>query len=303
MDYFKQRRAFRKLLTEELDLSLGQVSLYRELLDYANDESKMDVQFKLRNSILASRTGLTEEGVKSARNRLVQENLITYVPGKKNKSNPAYQLVKLYVDHPSQRASSTSTSLPATPQPAPQPTPQSTPHKYLLRHDYDLTKKTSRPKSDKRTFEPGDPNLQAAEYLWGFIKGNNPEAKHPNLQRWANDIRLMHERDKRTYEQINGMIVWSQKDEFWQANILSAGKLRQKYDAMRAKANAASKAKPKSYGKPKRVEARPDWLAPNYQPPKEEVTPEMEAQLAANQAKLAALRHKNSKEEDEHVGS
>ncbi|MCG4280891.1 DnaD domain-containing protein [Lacticaseibacillus saniviri] len=52
-----------------------------------------------------------------------------------------------------------------------------------------------------------------------------------------------------------------------------------------------------SFGKPKRVEARPDWMDPNYQPPKEEVTPEMEAQLAANQAKLAALRQKNTAEE------
>ncbi|KRO16660.1 replication initiation and membrane attachment family protein [Lacticaseibacillus saniviri] len=40
----------------------------------------------------------------------------------------------------------------------------------------------------------------------------------------------------------------------------------------------------------RRVETRPAWMQPDYQPKKEEVTPEMKAQLAANQAKLAALR-------------
>ncbi|WP_204122751.1 hypothetical protein [Lacticaseibacillus mingshuiensis] len=143
MDYFKQRRAFRKLLTEELELSLGQVCLYRELLDYANDEGKMEHQFRLRNSIIASRTGLTEEGVKAARNRLVQEHLIEYTPGSKSKKSPGYKLVQLYGEHPKQLASSTPDNTIAVPQATPIPVPQTTPHKYLPVLDYDLTIKNT----------------------------------------------------------------------------------------------------------------------------------------------------------------
>ncbi|WP_238941634.1 hypothetical protein [Lactiplantibacillus plantarum] len=45
MDYFKQRRAYRNFKMYEASVSNGQNNLYRELLDYANDEGKLDVQF------------------------------------------------------------------------------------------------------------------------------------------------------------------------------------------------------------------------------------------------------------------
>lgn len=42
MDYFKQRRAYRNFKMYEASVSNGQNNLYRELLDYANDEGKLD---------------------------------------------------------------------------------------------------------------------------------------------------------------------------------------------------------------------------------------------------------------------
>ena len=44
----------------------------------------------------------------------------------------------------------------------------------------------------------------------------------PNLQSWADDIRKMIEIDKRTENQVRGMIEWSQHNVFWASNILSA---------------------------------------------------------------------------------
>lgn len=286
MDYFKERRAFRKLLTEELDLSLGQVSLFRELLDYANDEGKMDDYFKLRNSVLASRTGLTEEGVKSARNRLVQENLIEYIPGRKNKSNPSYKLVQLYTEHPKQSTNSTPTRLEPVPQPAPQPTPQTAPHKNLLVPDYDKTKRDS-PHSRKREYADDSPAMIEARYLWEKIKGNNPEHRKPNLQAWADEIRKMHEIDKRPFEKIHRMIDWCQLDTFWQTNILSAAKLRQKYDTMAAQANRKF-----STGKPVRTEELPVWAQDGYKPKHKKVSEEDRAKLAEQMEQLKALGKK-----------
>lgn len=47
---------------------------------------------------------------------------------------------------------------------------------------------------------------------------------------WAEDINKIYRIDGRTYEQIEFMIRWTQKDPFWSKNILSASKLREKFN-------------------------------------------------------------------------
>lgn len=82
-----------------------------------------------------------------------------------------------------------------------------------------------------------DLHLELANLLLGKIKENNPEhVLRGNIESWANDIRLMMERDGRSEEHVRNMIDWSQNDSFWQSNILSAAKLREKYDTMKAQA-------------------------------------------------------------------
>ena len=92
-----------------------------------------------------------------------------------------------------------------------------------------------------------------AKQLFEQIKNNNDEAKQPNLQNWANDIRLTIERDKRKPDSLKKMIEWSQADNFWSGVILSPKSLRKNYDRMAAQANRQYK---------KRVIAKetlPDW--------------------------------------------
>lgn len=61
------------------------------------------------------------------------------------------------------------------------------------------------------------------------MKINNDKSKIPsNLDKWLNAIKLMIETDGYTFEQVEKMIEYSQGDEFWKANILSATKLREK---------------------------------------------------------------------------
>lgn len=98
-----------------------------------------------------------------------------------------------------------------------------------------VNKKPSR-KARKRVYQSGEIEFELADYLFQAIKGNNPEAKQPNMQTWSNDVRLMIERDKRTPTQIRNMIDWCQSDSFWMTNILSPKKLREKYDQMKVKA-------------------------------------------------------------------
>jgi hypothetical protein len=53
---------------------------------------------------------------------------------------------------------------------------------------------------------------------------------------WRRAARLMLDADKRTEQQVSAAIDWCQDDEFWRSNILSMGKLREKYIQLRAAA-------------------------------------------------------------------
>jgi predicted phage replisome organizer len=80
-----------------------------------------------------------------------------------------------------------------------------------------------------------DEQMNLSMLLKKHITINKPNFKNPDLNSWANDIRLMMERDKRTYEQIKIVIEWCTKDSFWKSNILSASKLRDKFDQLESK--------------------------------------------------------------------
>lgn len=55
--------------------------------------------------------------------------------------------------------------------------------------------------------------------------------KH-NANTWANDFRLMRERDGRTVEQIRYLIGWTAKHSFWSDKVMSPSKLREKWDQL-----------------------------------------------------------------------
>ncbi|BBN99187.1 hypothetical protein [Sporolactobacillus terrae] len=78
-----------------------------------------------------------------------------------------------------------------------------------------------------------DAQMTLAKKLFNRIREHDPNYKQPNLEKWANDIRLMMERDNRTYNEIDKVIDWCQDDSFWYKNILSTGKLREQFGRLR----------------------------------------------------------------------
>uniref|UniRef100_A0A6H1ZX57 Uncharacterized protein n=1 Tax=viral metagenome TaxID=1070528 RepID=A0A6H1ZX57_9ZZZZ len=76
-----------------------------------------------------------------------------------------------------------------------------------------------------------------SNYLWNWIKKNNPNAKEPNLQSWCKHIDLMIRIDKRDPEKIKTVIAWSQKDPFWFKNILSTENLRKQFEKLELRAD------------------------------------------------------------------
>ena len=57
-------------------------------------------------------------------------------------------------------------------------------------------------------------------------------------------MRLLLDRDGYTPEQVSFIIDWSQSSDFWQANVLSAVKLRSQMTQLVAQARRDSKRKP-----------------------------------------------------------
>lgn len=83
----------------------------------------------------------------------------------------------------------------------------------------------------ERVYDDDDSNKKLAFLLLKLIK-QNTNIKEPNLNKWANTIRLMIERDKRTGKEVQDMIVWATRHDFWSGVVLSADSLRRNYDQM-----------------------------------------------------------------------
>lgn len=63
--------------------------------------------------------------------------------------------------------------------------------------------------------------------------------KKPRITKtWRNDVRLLLDVDDVTPEQAIAAIDWAHGDDFWNAHILSPGKLRTKYETLRRQAQA-----------------------------------------------------------------
>ena len=95
------------------------------------------------------------------------------------------------------------------------------------------TKTTTETKSTSRSklkFETQ--HLKLAELLYKQIQNNSPNYKEPDLENWANEFRLIMERDEREGKEIQDLIIKTQSDNFWKKNILSPSKLRKHYDRL-----------------------------------------------------------------------
>lgn len=63
--------------------------------------------------------------------------------------------------------------------------------------------------------------------------------KKPRITKtWRNDVRLLLDVDDVTADQAIAAIDWAHADNFWNAHILSPGKLRAKYETLRRQAQA-----------------------------------------------------------------
>jgi hypothetical protein len=94
---------------------------------------------------------------------------------------------------------------------------------------------------NKPIFRPNSIEYGLAELLLNEILKRKRDFKKSNLQKWTSDIDLMIRKDGRKPEQIEAVIRWTQQDSFWQNNVLSTAKLREKFDQLEMKMKQKSK--------------------------------------------------------------
>ncbi len=108
-------------------------------------------------------------------------------------------------------------------------------------------KTSSRP---KLRFDEGD--LATAGWMFKKILEIAPKAKAPNLEKWANVVRLIRKTDGHNDEEIRKVFAWANRDSFWRSNILSPDKLREKFTTltlrMEGESNGHAQGRPRQSG-------------------------------------------------------
>lgn len=86
--------------------------------------------------------------------------------------------------------------------------------------------------------------LSLCEHLADRIEKNG--SRRPRIGKtWHKSARLLLDADSRDHAEATRLVDWCQDHSFWQANILSMSKFREKYDTMRLQSQQSSRFSPK----------------------------------------------------------
>lgn len=92
-------------------------------------------------------------------------------------------------------------------------------------------------KTQRSKFKFNDDQYRFADEMFKRILNVAPNSKRPNLESWANTIRLLNENDGVNLNNAWSVFCWANSDSFWSTNILSASKFREQYAKLSAKMN------------------------------------------------------------------
>ncbi len=87
----------------------------------------------------------------------------------------------------------------------------------------------SKPIKKKSENKFSDADLSFAKFMYERILIVAERTKQPNLESWANTIRLMRNIEKYSAFEMHDVFTWANNDSFWQSNIKSPNKFRKHY--------------------------------------------------------------------------
>ena len=112
-------------------------------------------------------------------------------------------------------------------------------HRFNIESTLDKECKERKNEKNEKKYTSDSDEYRLAALLIGKIIENNPTHKFTSLSekdletqthKYSAEVDRMIRLDSRTPGQIEFLIDWCQQDDFWQGNILSMKKLRQKFD-------------------------------------------------------------------------
>lgn len=145
--------------------------------------------------------------------------------------------------------------------------------------------KTNKEEVDTSSRKYSDEHFRLASKLQNNLANDFPkEMKKVDLNKWADVIRLMEDKDHHTVEQIDYVLSWLPSNSFWFGNIRSAKKLRDKFETLKFEIKT-EKLKKQEKKKFVREEKLPDrFVNPEPEPTLDPVRQaELEAKLKAYQ--------------------
>lgn len=151
--------------------------------------------------------------------------------------------------------------------------------------DNNTFNKTNKEEVETSSRKYSDEHFRLASKLQNNLIDDFPkEMKKADLDKWADVIRLMEEKDQHTIEQIDYVLSWLPSNSFWFGNIRSAKKLRDKFETLKFEIKT-EKSKKQGNKNFVREEKLPDrFVNPETEPtldPKRQA--EIEAKLKAYQ--------------------
>lgn len=121
-----------------------------------------------------------------------------------------------------------------------------------------ITASTSSPTPTSKT-SCSEKHSELAVLLETKIKERMPKHRFTGKQylvEWANEFRLMEEKSEATPEEIEKLIIWVSKSDFWYKNIRSAEKLRKQFGRLWADMEDEAKKRGKRIETPKEFTRR-----------------------------------------------
>ena len=238
-------------------MSQGWICLHRQLLDWewyddipctrlfvhcllkANHKEKKwkgktipRGSFITGRSVLADETGLTEQQIRTAINKLKSTNDITIKATNKN----TLVTVANYGFYQDKEVTATNKTTSNAHNEQPTSNQQITTTNNVNNINNETNKKNKTTRSPKFTLD----DINCAKWFYNLLLSINPEHKKPNFEKWADDIRKIVNIDKRSYNQISDLMLWVSKNHFWRKHIIEPKKLRARWDQLTIDKNTAT---------------------------------------------------------------
>lgn len=245
MNYIRECNAFQEWIYRNAP-STGQIALWYALFHIWN-KSGWKEWFNAPSITLELGAGLSRQSVINCRDYLVENGLIEVRIGGKNKA-AEYKMIPftsknlgIQIDNElgnelgNEIYNEVGNELGAVESASKNLGIQLAKNLTILKQETETKKKNSR---QKRVYDEQSIPYRSANYLLTSILKYKPDLKKPNIQAWADDMRMMIEIDERKPQDIAKVIDWVVNDTFWKSNCLCAATLRKQWDKITAKINA-----------------------------------------------------------------